>query len=84
MSLALATKGILPDFTGTGTGTGPGETVYVLEEFNVEVAHEDVDILVTQMDDVAINISEVRVSIDLDGDQAEIVVSEDETINIEV
>ena len=84
MSLALATKGILPDFTGTGTGTGPGETVYVLEEFNVEVAHEDVDILVTQMDDVAINISEVRVSIDLDGDQAEIIVSEDETINIEV
>lgn len=84
MSLALATKGILPDFTGTGTGTGPGETVYVLEEFNVEVAHEDVDILVNQMDDVAINISEVRVSIDLDGDQAEIVVSEDETINIEV
>lgn len=84
MSLALATKGILPDFTGTGTGTGPGETIYVLEEFNVEVAHDDVDILVTQMDDVTVNISEVRINIDLDEDQAEIVVSEDETINIEV
>jgi hypothetical protein len=84
MSLALATKGILPDFTGTGSSTGPGETVYVLEEFNVEVAHEDVNILVTQMDDVTVNISEVRVNIDLDEDQAEIVVSEDETINIEV
>ena len=83
MSLALATKGILPDFTGTGAG-GPGTTVYVLEEFNVEVAHEDVDILVTQMDDVTVNISEVRINIDLDEDQAEIVVSEDETINIEV
>jgi hypothetical protein len=55
-----------------------------LEEFNVEVAHEDVNILVTQMDDVTVNISEVRVNIDLDEDQAEIVVSEDETINIEV
>jgi len=84
MSLALATKGILPDFTGTGTGTGPGTTVYVLEEFNVEVAHNDVDILVTQMDDVTVNISDVRVNIDLDEDQAEIVLSEDETINIEV
>jgi hypothetical protein len=83
MSLSLATKGILPDYTGTGTG-GTGATVYVLEEFNVEVAHEDVDILVTQMDDVTVNISEVRVNIDLDEDQAEIVLSEDETINIEV
>jgi hypothetical protein len=36
------------------------------------------------MDDVTVNISEVRVNIDLDEDQAEIVLSEDETINIEV
>ena len=82
MSLGLATKGVLPDFTGTGSGTGI--PVYVLEDFTVEVAHEDVDIVVTQMDDVTVNISEVRVNIDLDEDQAEIVLSEDETINIEV
>jgi hypothetical protein len=82
MSLALATKGILPDFTGTGVGGG--ETIYVLEDINVEVSHEDVNVQVSLMDDVSIDISEVRVIIDLDEDQAEIVVSEDETINIEV
>lgn len=46
MSLALATKGILPDFTGTGTGTGPGETVieYVEGIIDVEVENEIVTI----------------------------------------
>ena len=84
MSLALATKGILPDFTGTGSGTGPGETVYVLEEFNVEVAHEDLGIEITQIGEISLDISEIGVIIDLDQDQAEIVVSEDDSINIEV
>jgi len=84
MSLALATKGILPDFTGTGSGTGPGETVYVLEEFNVEVAHEDLGIEITQIGEILLDISEIGVIIDLDQDQAEIVVSEDDNINIEV
>jgi hypothetical protein len=84
MSLALATKGILPDFTGTGSGTGPGETVYVLEEFNVEVAHEDLGIEITQIGEISLDISEIGVIIDLDQDQAEIVVSEDDNINIEV
>ena len=83
MSLGLATKGILPDFTGTGTG-GTGQTIYVLEDINVEVSHEDVNVQVSLMDDVSINISEVGVNIDLDQDQAEIVVSEDDIINIEV
>ena len=84
MSLALATKGILPDFTGTGSGTGPGETVYVLEEFNVEVAHEDLGIEINQIGEISLDISEIGVIIDLDQDQAEIVVSEDDNINIEV
>ena len=81
MSLGLATKGVLPDFTGTG---GSGATIYVLEDFDVEVSHEDVNITVSLMDDVSIDISEVEVNIDLDQDDAEIVVSEDETINVEV
>lgn len=81
MSLALATKGVISDFTGTG---GSGETIYVLEDINVEVSHEDLAIQVSLVDDVSIDISETRVIIDLDQDQAEIVLSEDETINIEV
>jgi hypothetical protein len=81
MSLALATKGVISDFTGTG---GSGETIYVLEDINVDVSQEDVSIQVSLMDDVSIDISEVRVIIDLDEDQAEIIVSEDDTINIEV
>jgi hypothetical protein len=83
MSLALATKGVISDFTGTGEG-GSGQTIYVLEDINVEVSHEDMNIQVSLMDDISIGISEVGVIIDLDEDQAEIVVSEDETINIEV
>lgn len=83
MSLALATKGVLPDFTGTGTG-GPGTNVYVLEEFTVDVSHEDVNVAVSLMDDISLNITEVMVNIDLDEDQPEIVVSEDQTIDIEV
>lgn len=83
MSLGLATKGILPDFTGTGTG-GSGETIYVLEDINVEVSHEDVNVQVSLLDAVSIDITEVRVNIDLNEDQAEIVVSEDETIEVEV
>ena len=81
MSLGLATKGILPDFTGTG---GSGQTIYVLEDINVEVSHEYVNVAVSLMDDVSIDISEVEVNIDLDEDSPEIVVSEDDTINIEV
>ena len=81
MSLGLATKGVLPDFTGTG---GTGQTIYVLEDINVEVSHEDVNVQVSLMDAILIDISEVGVNIDLDQDQAEIIVSEDETINIEV
>jgi hypothetical protein len=81
MSLGLATKGILSDFTGTG---GSGKTIYVLEDINVEVSHEDLAIEVSLVDDVSIDISETGVIIDLDQDQAEIVLSEDETINIEV
>lgn len=81
MSLALATKGVLTEFLGTG---GTGATIYVLEEFDVEVSHEDVNVQVSLLDDVSIDISEVRVNIDLDQDQAEIVVSEDQTIEIEV
>lgn len=81
MSLALATKGVISDFTGTG---GSGETIYVLEDINVEVSHEDLAIQVSLVDDVSIDISETGVIIDLDQDQAEIVLSEDETINIEV
>jgi len=80
MSLGLATKGILPDFTGTGGGA----TIYVLEEFDVEVSHEDVNVQVSLLDDVSIDISEVMVNIDLDQDQAEITVSEDQTIEVEV
>lgn len=81
MSLALATKGVISDFTGTG---GSGETIYVLEDINVEVSHEDLAIQVSLVDDVSIDISETGVIIDLDQDQAEIVLSEDETINVEV
>ena len=83
MSLALATKGILPDFTGTGTG-GTGQNVYVLEDFNVEVSHEDLGIEITQIGEILLEISEIGVNIDLDEDQATIVVSEDDTIEIEV
>jgi len=83
MSLALATKGVISDFTGTGEG-GSGETIYVLEDINVEVSHDDLDVEVSLMDDISLDISEIGVSIDLDTDQAEIVLSEDDTINIEV
>lgn len=82
MSLGLATKGVLSDFTGIGSGGG--DTIYVLEDFNVEVSHDDLDITVSLLDDVLIDISEIGVSIDLDQDNAEIIVSEDETINVEV
>jgi hypothetical protein len=81
MSLGLATKGVLSDFTGTG---GSGATVYVLEEFNVEVSQNDVDIEISLINDLSIDISEIGIDIDLDQDDAEIVVSEDDTINIEV
>jgi hypothetical protein len=81
MSLALATKGVISDFTGIG---GSGPPIYVLENINVEVSHDDLDITVSLLDDVSIDISEVGVSIDLDQDNAEIIVSEDETINVEV
>ena len=81
MSLSLATKGVLPDFTGTG---GSGQTIYVLEDINVEVSQDNLDIEVSLMDDISLDISEIRVIIDLDQDQAEIVVSEDDIINIEV
>ena len=81
MSLGLATKGILPDFTGTGTG---GATIYVLEDINVEVSLEDVNVQVSLLDDISLDISVIGVNIDLDEDQAEIVVSEDNIINIEV
>ena len=81
MSLSLATKGVLPDFTGTG---GSGQTIYVLEDINVEVSQDNLDIEVSLMDDISLDISEIRVNIDLDQDQAEIVVSEDDIINIEV
>lgn len=84
MSLALATKGILPDFTGTGTGTGPGQTIYVVEDINVEVSQDNLAIEVSLIDEISLDISEIGVSIDLDQDQAEIVVSEDDSINIEV
>jgi len=81
MSLGLATKGILPDFTGTG---GSGQTIYVLEDINVEVSQDNLAIEVSLMDEISLDISEIRVNIDLDQDQAEIVVSEDDIINIEV
>lgn len=83
MSLALATKGIISDFTGTGTG-GSGQTIYVLEDFNVEVSHDDLSVEVSLIDDISLEISEIGVNIDLDTDQATIVVSEDNTIEIEV
>jgi hypothetical protein len=81
MSLALATKGILPDFTGTG---GTGQTIYVLEDINVEVSQDNLDIEVSLIDEISLDISEIGVIIDLDEDQAEIVISEDDSINIEV
>ena len=81
MSLGLATKGILSDFTGTG---GSGATVYVLEEFNVQVTQNDLEIEISVIDDLSIDISEVGINIDFDQDDAEIIVSEDDTINIEV
>jgi hypothetical protein len=81
MSLGLATKGILPDFTGTG---GSGPPIYVLEDINVEVSQDNLDIEVSLIDEISLDISEIRVSIDLDQDQAEIVVSEDDIIDIEV
>ena len=81
MSLALATKGVISDFTGTG---GSGPPIYVLEDINVEVSHDDLAITVSSLDDVSIIVSDVGVNIDLDEDQAEIIVSEDETINVEV
>ena len=84
MSLALATKGILPDFTGTGTGTGPGQTIYVVEDINVEVSQDNLAIEVSLIDEISLDISEIGVIIDLDQDQAEIVVSEDDIIDIEV
>jgi len=71
MSLALATKGVLTEFLGTG---GTGQTIYVLEDINVDVSQEDVNVQVSLMDDLTINISEVGVIIVLDEDQAEIVV----------
>ena len=77
MSLSLATKGILPDFTG-------GPPIYVLEDINVEVTQDDLDITVSLIDEISLDISEIGVIIDLDEDQAEIVVSEDDIINIEV
>jgi hypothetical protein len=83
MSLALATKGILPDFTGTGTG-GTGQTIYVVEDINVEVSQDNLAIEVSLIDEISLDISEIGVIIDLDEDQAEIVVSEDDSINIEV
>jgi hypothetical protein len=81
MSLAIATKGVLVDYYPTGQG---GQTVYVLEEFNVEVSHEDVNVLVSVMDSISLNITETMISIDLDEDQAQIITSEDDTIDIEV
>ena len=81
MSLALATKGVISDFTGTG---GSGETIYVLEDINVEVSQDNLAIEVSLMDEISLDISEIRVNIDLDQDQAEIVVSEDDIIDIEV
>jgi len=81
MSLSLATKGILPDFTGTG---GSGPPIYVLEDINVEVTQDDLDITVSLIDEISLDVSEIRVNIDLDQDQAEIVVSEDDIIDIEV
>jgi hypothetical protein len=80
MSLALATKGVLSDFTGVG---GSGETIYVLEEFNVEVGAENVDIAVTELDPIALTISEIQINIDLDDDQAEVIINDD-SIDIEV
>jgi hypothetical protein len=82
MSLAIATKGILVDYYPTGQGTG--QNIYVLEEFNVEVSHEDVNVQVSLLDNVSIDITEVTINVDLDEDQAEIVVSEDDIIEIEV
>jgi hypothetical protein len=83
MSLALATKGVLCDYVPTGTGTG--ETIYVLENFNVEVSHDNLDIVVTMLDSLTIDTSDVEmVLIDLDSDQAVVVGILEETFNIEV
>jgi hypothetical protein len=55
-----------------------------LEDINVEVSQDNLDIEVSLIDEISLDISEIRVSIDLDQDQAEIVVSEDDIIDIEV
>jgi hypothetical protein len=44
MSLGLATKGILPDFTGTGTGVGETIIEYVGSLIVVEVEMDVVEI----------------------------------------
>ena len=85
MSLALATKGILPDFTGTGTGTGPSTTVYVLESFDVEVAQEDIAVDLTVMNDISLDIGEISIDVDVDEEESTSVSFSDiDTITVEV
>lgn len=81
MSLGLATKGVLCDYIPTGTGSG--ETIYVLEEFNVEVSHDDIDIEVTEIEDIQVQVSDITISVELEDDEVDIILSDDD-INIEV
>jgi hypothetical protein len=83
MSLALATKGILPDFTGTGTGSGPGETIteYVAALINIEPVIETIEVEATVIDaiDVASS-SEITVEIEFPED--DVITAEEISVDV--
>lgn len=51
MSIGLATKGILSDFTGTGTGSGEIVTEYVGSLIEVEIEMDVVEVLAEPISD---------------------------------
>lgn len=83
MSLALATKGILPDFTGTGTGSGPGETVteYVAAIFEVEPVLETVEVDTTVIEAISVSSSDA-ITVEIEFPEDDVITAEEISVDV--
>lgn len=84
MSLALATKGILPDFTGTGSGGSVTVPEYVQAIIDVEVDMDTVEITAEPISDTVSITNAGVITIDVELPEDDAVTAEELSVDVSI
>lgn len=84
MSIGLATKGILPDFTGTGTGSGETIIEYVGSLIEIETEMDVVEVTAEPISDTVSITNSGVITIEIELPEDDVITAEELSVDVSI